>query len=568
MVYFTRKFSYSKPLNQLIYFTMTTTTLPAWQALIAHQQDIAQARMQDWFASDLERYQRFSLQVGDILLDYSKNRITPQTLTLLAELAAALELKSRIQALFGGATVNITENRPALHTALRGHAAQQVLVEQQNIAPQITRNLQKMRQLTERIHSGSWRGVTGKAIQSIVNIGIGGSHLGPLLCTHALADLALAHCRCYFISNIDGAHIQEVLGQIDAETTLFIISSKSFTTLETLTNAITLKQWWQRQAGHVDISQHFIAVTAATEKALAFGIAKDNIFPVWDWIGGRYSVWSAIGLPLALAIGMDHFMQFLAGARAMDEHFQQADFAHNMPVILALLGVWYINFFAANNHAIIPYSHKLTHLRAYLQQADMESNGKSVGQDGASLNYATGPIIWGEQGCNAQHSFHQLLHQGQHFIPVDFILAGSPRNAFATHNDILIASGLSQAQALLQGKSFALALAEAQALGLRGEAAEHLAKHKTISGNRPSNVIFLNAVNPYNLGALLALYEHKIYVQGAIWQINSFDQWGVELGKQLLPQILADLATDQPQQPHDSSTQGLIRHYKRQTDLV
>ncbi len=540
----------------------TTTTLPDWQALKTHQQQLATERMQDWFDTDPQRYQRFSLQVGDILLDYSKNRITSDTLVLLIKLAHTLKLGDNIAALFNGHSVNITENRPALHTALRDPGSAPLLVNQENISPLIANNLVKMREFTNQVRNGTWRGATNKAITDIVNIGIGGSHLGPLLTTHALTGLVTEPLQCHFISNIDAAHIQETLAKINPETTLFIVSSKSFTTLETITNAVTLKAWLQTKLGLTTIDKHFIAVTAATEKALAFGITADNIFPVWDWIGGRYSVWSAIGLPLALSIGMENFLEFLHGAHAMDQHFRHADFASNMPVIMALLGIWYINFFAANNHAIIPYSHGLSYLRTYLQHADMESNGKSVSHTGENIDYATGPIIWGEQGCNAQHAFHQLLHQGQHLIPVDFILAGSKSHNFDNHHDILIASGLSQAQALMQGKSYEQALAEAHATGFTGQEAQRLAQHKTINGNRPSNVIFLKEINPYNLGALLALYEHKIYVQGAIWQINSFDQWGVELGKQLLPQILDDLKNNKSHLPHDSSTQGLIEHYK------
>jgi glucose-6-phosphate isomerase len=540
----------------------TTTKLPDWQALTTHQQQIAPQRMQDWFDSDPQRYQHFSLQVGDILLDYSKNLITAGTMRLLINLANTLKLKDSINALFSGHPVNITENRPALHTALRNQTNTPLHINDANITELVTHTLSKMQDFTSKVRDGTWRGATNKAITDIVNIGIGGSHLGPLLTTHALTEFATKQLQCHFISNIDAAHIKEVLAKINPETTLFIVSSKSFTTLETITNAVTLKTWCQTQLGITNIEQHFIAVTANTDKALAFGIATANIFPVWDWIGGRYSVWSAIGLPLALAIGMENFLAFLQGAAAMDEHFRQADFANNMPVIMALLGIWYINFFAANNHAIIPYSHHLTYLRTYLQQADMESNGKSVSHSGENIDYATGPIIWGEQGCNAQHAFHQLLHQGQHFIPVDFILNGNKSDHFDNHHDILIASGLSQAQALMQGKSYQQALAEAQAAGFAETEAKRLAQHKTIIGNRPSNVIFLKEITPYNLGALLALYEHKIYVQGAIWQINSFDQWGVELGKQLLPQILIDLKNNKSHLPHDSSTQGLIEHYK------
>lgn len=535
--------------------------LPEWKALEAHQKQIANQQMQDWFAADPARFSNFSLHAGEIFLDYSKNRLTQETLRLLFDLARAVDLKSKIEALFTGESVNITENRPALHTALRDGSGRAVQVNDQNITPAVAAALEKMREFSDAVRAEEYRGCTGKAFRDIVNIGIGGSHLGPLLSTHALSDFAHKNLRCHFISNIDATHLHEVLNQIDPETTLFIVSSKSFSTLETITNAHTIKAWLQSKIPQAE--KHFVAVTAAFDKARAFGIAEAQIFPVWDWVGGRYSIWSTIGLPLALLIGMENFSAFLQGAYAMDQHFRQAPFAENMPVLLGLLGIWYINFFAANNHAIVPYSHQLTHLRTYLQQADMESNGKNISSQGIMLDYATGPIIWGEQGCNAQHAFHQLLHQGQHLIPVDFILVGNNKNDFDNHQDILVSSGLSQAQALMQGKSLEQALAELKAEGCSDQEARVLARHKFIPGNRPSNVVFLDTITPQSLGALLALYEHKIFVQGVIWDINSFDQWGVELGKQLLPQILADLTNPRDTMPHDSSTQGLIQYYKK-----
>jgi glucose-6-phosphate isomerase len=538
------------------------TELAEWQALKAHQKQIVTQYMRDWFATDPIRFARFSLQMGGILLDYSKNRITQETMDLLSRLAEATQLSAKIEALFDGQIINTTENRPALHTALRNLGDEPVYVNGENIMPLIQATLEKMRVITDKVRNGTWLGSTGKRITDIVNIGIGGSHLGPLSTTHALADFASENLRCHFISNIDSAHIHEVLKQIQPDTTLFIVSSKSFTTLETITNARTLKKWLQNALGESAVANHFIAVTAAADKAIEFGILPDNIFPLWDWVGGRYSIWSAIGLPLALLIGMDQFLAFLRGAYEMDQHFRQANTASNMPVLLGLLGIWYINFFDANNHAIVPYTHHLTHLRTYLQQADMESNGKNISQQGTPIDYQTGPIIWGEQGCNAQHAFHQLLHQGQHLIPVDFILVGENKNNFAEHHDILVASGLSQAQALLRGKSYDEAYSELIHDGCSPKKAELLAQHKTIPGNRPSNTLFLEQMTPYRLGAFLALYEHKIFVQGAIWNINSFDQWGVELGKQLLPQILADLQKSDNLMPHDSSTQGLIEFYK------
>jgi glucose-6-phosphate isomerase len=547
------------------YMTTKTNQLPAWQALEAHYEQIADQRMQDWFANDPARFSQFSLQVGELFLDYSKNRIQPETIQRLCALAEAVQLRPKIEALFTGLAVNTSENRPALHTALRDPSGTPLLVNGNNIKPLIRDNLEKMRVFVQRVQQQKWLGCTGKPLRDIVNIGIGGSHLGPLLATCGLSHFAQPGLRCHFISNIDTAHIQEVLNQINPEETLIIISSKSFTTLETTTNANAIKTWLENKLGHKNLKQHFVAITAATDKAIAFGIPAQQIFPLWDWIGGRYSICSAIGLPLALLIGMDHFEEFLRGAQEMDEHFRHAEFSQNMPVLMGLLGIWYINFFAANNQAIVPYTHLLSHLRTYLQQADMESNGKNMSRHGELLDYATGPIIWGEQGCNAQHAFHQLLHQGTHFIPVDFILVGRNKkdlNDSTTHQDILVASGLSQAQALLQGKPYQQALEEALAEGLQDKNAHALAQHKTIPGNRPSNLLFLNELTPRNLGALLALYEHKIYVQGVIWNINSFDQWGVELGKQLLPKILADLQNPLGAMAHDSSTQGLIEYYK------
>jgi glucose-6-phosphate isomerase len=543
------------------------TQLAEWQLLKTHYQETASQDMRNLFAEDPERFKRFSLKVNNLLLDYSKNRITTETLDLLCQLAHAKNLKNKIEELFSGNSLNTTEQRAALHTALRALPDECIKVNGHNIVPDIHANLTNMRKFTEQVRTQAWLGATGKPIQHIVNIGIGGSHLGPEMSVHALSDFATPSLRFYFISNMDSSHLYEILHQIDPETTLFIVSSKSFTTLETITNLQTIRHWLQTKLStanltNPNLANHFVAVTAAKQKALEFGIPVAQIFPVWDWVGGRYSVWSAIGLPLALSIGMDNFMEFLAGARAMDEHFRSADFSANMPVILALLGVWYINFFGAQTHAIIPYTHQLNYFRAHMQQLDMESNGKRTTLSGSPSDYPTGSIIWGEHGCNGQHAFHQLLHQGQHVVPVDFILVGKNNTDLEHHQDILIASGLSQAQALLAGKSFIQALEEVKAQGLSGKEAEWLAKHKEIPGNRPSNVLFLNKMTPYNLGSLLALYEHKVFVQGIIWDINSFDQWGVELGKQLLPQILNDIENTSINSHHDTSTSNLIHYYK------
>lgn len=546
------------------------TQLAEWRALQAHQKSIANQRMQDWFKENPDRFKQFSLSVSDILLDYSKNRVTTETLALLCKLATTANLNKKIEALFSGEIINSTEQRAALHTALRDTQNRSLMMNGKNIAVDIQATLKKIHWFIEQIHTQTWRGSTGKPIRDIVNIGIGGSHLGPLMTLHALADFANPDLRCHFISNVDNTHLHEVLKQIHAETTLFIISSKSFTTLETITNAETIRKWMQQQLGTHSIHQHFIAVTADPLRAVQFGIPEGNIFPLWEWVGGRYSIWSAIGLPLALLIGMKHFEEFLQGAWEMDQHFRYSEFSQNMPVILGLLGIWYINFFGAINHAVIPYSHHLNYLRVYLQQLDMESNGKNVSHQGTEIDFLTGPIILGEQGCNGQHAFHQLLHQGSHFIPVDFILVGKNDRSTLRHQDILISSALSQAQALMQGKSHEQIVAELQNSGLTEKEIEFLAKHKFIPGNRPSNILFLNKMTPRNLGALIALYEHKIFVQGVIWDINSFDQWGVELGKQLLPSILAHLSSvnssDNSQQ--DSSTYGLIQYYKNLRDAL
>jgi glucose-6-phosphate isomerase len=420
-----------------------------------------------------------------------------------------------------------------------------------------------MQDFSGKIREKKWLGVTGKPITDIVNIGIGGSHLGPLFTIHALSDFADKDLRCHFISNIDSSHIHEILLKINPETTLFIVSSKSFSTLETITNAISIRSWFKDQLKTDDLSKHWVAVTAEVTDAKQFGIPEENIFPLWDWVGGRYSIWSAIGLPLAILIGMKRFQEFLSGGHAMDEHFRTAPLKENIPVILALLSLWYINFFGTQHYAIIPYSHHLNYLRLYLQQLEMESNGKNTSNDGTLLDFPTSPIIFGEQGCNGQHSFHQLLHQGQHFVPVDFILVGLAKKEIEDHHHILVGSGLSQAQALMSGKSYEEAYAELQAYGLSQEESHYLAQHKTIPGNRPSNILFIDQISPRTLGLLIALYEHKTFVQGVIWGINSFDQWGVELGKKLLPDILENLKSEKDLfYNNDSSTMGLIKHFK------
>ncbi len=490
-------------------------------------------RMSDWFKEDPKRFEKFSLTVGDILLDYSKNLITEESIEQLVDLANDSDLKNKMNALFSGEKINFTEERAALHTALR---------DDKN--PDITATLQKMEKFVHKIREE-------KEITDIINIGIGGSHLGPEMVIQALRD-PKSSLRCHFISNVDNTHIDEVLNQLNPDTSLFIISSKTLSTLETLSNIKKIRERFTQKL-------NFVAVTANPKKALEIGVSEDHIFPFWDFVGGRYSVWSAVGLPVALMIGMDKFLEFLKGANAMDQHFHTAPFKRNMPVILALLGIWYINRFDATTQAIIPYSDRLNLLPMYLQQADMESNGKTVDREGNTLQTATGPILWGAQGINGQHAFYQLLHQGSHLVPIDFILVAEGSN------DILVGSALSQAQALMEGKSYDDVLAELMASGMPEEKAKQLAPHKVIPGNKPSNIIFLKALTPFNLGALIALYEHKIFVQGMIWNINPYDQWGVELGKQLLTPILKELTTTTSTTQYDSSTNGLINFYKKNT---
>lgn len=538
--------------------------LNIWRTLLRHQHDVADEHMRNWFSQDETRLAEFSMSTDELLLDYSRNRITSHTLDLLIELANTLSLSENIEALFRGDVMNKTEARPALHTALRDQKHQPLWVKGKNIADLIRTTQERMKAFTRRIHHQEWRGATGKPIKHIVNIGIGGSYLGPLMCTTALKDFAVNEIQFHFISSVDPTHVQDVLQQIDPYSTLFIISSKSFSTLETMTNANTMVNWMRAKVGENALSHHFIAVTAAIDKAVAFGIPADHIFPLWEWVGGRYSIWSAIGLPLMLMIGEQGFADFMAGAHHMDEHFRHAAFTHNMPVILALLGIWYMNFFGCTVHAIVPYANRLRYLIPYLQQVDMESNGKTINIGGCAIPYATGPVIFGEEGCNGQHAYHQLLHQGQHLIPVDFILVGQSSSSLSLddHQDIVLASGISQAQALMRGKTYTEAYDELRAKGVEEERAEVLAHHQVVPGNRPSNILFLNRLTPKNLGALIALYEHKIFVQGIIWNINSFDQWGVELGKQLLPDILKSVQNSHHSDKVDPALQGIIQHFK------
>ncbi|PKM30079.1 MAG: glucose-6-phosphate isomerase [Gammaproteobacteria bacterium HGW-Gammaproteobacteria-12] len=541
------------------------TTLPAWQALQQHRAEMAGFSMREAFAADTRRYQRFSLDSCGLLLDYSKNLIDERGLELLIQLAEQAGLQESIANLYNGEQVNASEGRAALHTALRSPIGRRLLVDGNDIIPEVHRVLNQVTELVSRIHSGLWRGYSEKPIKEVVNIGIGGSFLGPQLVSEALRPFTQRGVRCHYLANIDGSEFRELTARLDPETTLFIVSSKSFGTLETLKNTLAARDWYLAMGGPEEqLHRHFIAVTSNRKAAIEFGIGEENIFPMWDWVGGRYSLWSAIGLPIALAIGVSNFKELLAGAYAMDEHFTQAPLAENMPVLMALLGIWYTNFWGAQSHAILPYDHYLRNFTKHLQQLDMESNGKSVRQDGTPLDIATGPIIWGGVGCNGQHAYHQLLHQGRLLVPADFIVPVNSYNPLADHHQWLFANCLSQAQALMQGKTREEAEAELRAKGLSEDEVQRLAPHKVIPGNRPSNILVMNRIAPFNLGALVALYEHKVFVQSAIWGINAFDQWGVELGKEMGKEVYQRLTGASGEPASDASTQGLIEHFRSQ----
>lgn len=540
----------------------TLTDLPSWSALESHAKDIIPLHMRDMFSKDPDRFNRFYIEAAGIKLDYSKNRINAETQSLLVKLAREAKLPEKIEAMFQGKAINTTEQRPALHVALRNLANDPIEVDGKDIMPEVRDALQQMDQFVWRIHSAQWRGFSNKPFTDIISIGIGGSFLGPKLVSASLKPYWNNALNCHYVANIDGSHITEVLKHVNPETTLFIIQSKSFSTQETLENTKVARSWFLRNGGNLEtIAKHFVAVTANTQSAIEFGIQEDNIFPMWDWVGGRYSLWSAIGLPIALTIGMDGFKALLSGAHAMDNHFRTAPLEQNLPVILGLLGVWYGNFLGADSHAILPYDHYLRGLPAHIQQLDMESNGKSVDLNGDETDYTTGPIIWGGAGANGQHAYHQLLHQGTRLSPADFIIPLQSHNPVATHHAILFANCLSQTQALMQGKTEQEAKQELLDKGLSEHDASELAPHKVISGNKPSNTILFDKATPRTIGALIALYEHKVYVQGAIWDINSFDQWGVELGKQLGNEILRKLLDEPSDKALDASTEGLIDLY-------
>ena len=531
----------------------------SWRALETHQRAVQSMHMRDLFAADPDRCKKFSLQVEDILVDYSKHILTGETVHLLCAMARAARIEEWRDRMFAGEPVNFTEGRPVLHIALRNRSNRPIMVHGKDVMPEVNAVLGHMRSFVADVREGVWKGHTGKRIADVVNIGIGGSDLGPVMVTEALRHYASPSLRVHFVSNVDGTHVAETLKKLDAETALFIIASKTFTTQETLTNALSAKQWFLSRGGtEAGVARHFVALSTNTREVERFGVDPKNMFAFWDWVGGRYSLWSAIGLSIALAVGMDRFEELLAGAHAMDEHFRTSTIEKNAPVLLALIGIWYINFFGATSHAILPYDQYLHRFPAYLQQADMESNGKRVTREGKVVDYATGPVIWGEPGTNGQHAFFQLLHQGTQLIPSDFLVPVVSHNPIGNHHAILLANCFAQTEALMRGKTEAEARQELQRAGLTGEQLERLLPHKIFPGNRPTTTMVFTRLTPRTLGSLIALYEHKIFVQGILWSINSFDQWGVELGKQLAKTILSEIESPVESTEHDSSTRGLL----------
>ena len=538
------------------------TEKPAWKALQEHFGQVKDLHMRDLFADDAGRFEKFSLRYNDILLDYSKNRISEQTLPLLIDLAEQSELPAWIEQMYSGEKINFTEQRAVLHTALRNRSNTPVYVDGVDVMPEVNRVLEKMRRFTDNVRSGEWRGYSAKSITDVVNIGIGGSDLGPVMVTEAMKPYGY-RLNVHFVSNVDGSHILDTLAKLNPETTLFLVASKTFTTQETMTNARQARRWLLAAASDRRVvAKHFVALSTNREAVQAFGIDPDNMFEFWDWVGGRYSLWSAIGLSIALYIGMDNFEELLAGAHDMDQHFRSAPLPQNMPVILALLGIWQRNFFAADSHVILPYDQHLHRLPAYLQQADMESNGKRVERSGDRVAYSTGPIIWGEPGTNGQHAFFQLIHQGTELISADFLMAVNAHHSIPDQQQILFSNCLAQTEALMRGKTEAEARSELEAEGLSEQRISELLPHKVFPGNRPTNSLLYPKLTPSILGMLIALYEHKIFVQGIIWQINSFDQWGVELGKQLATEIQKELDSQEIPQDHDSSTLGLLTFFE------
>jgi len=539
------------------------TQSPAWKALSEHYESISKCHMRELFRDDSDRFDRFSFKFKDILLDYSKNRCSEETIRLLIELANQAGLRGAIDRMFDGEKINNTEDRAVLHTALRNRSNRPVMVDGEDVMPGVNSVLARMREFTDKVRDGQWLGSTEKPITDIVNIGIGGSDLGPVMVCDALKPFAKEGLNVHFVSNVDGTQIVETLKGLSRETTLFVIVSKTFTTQETIANAKTARDWFLTRGGSkAAVAKHFVAVSTNAKAVQNFGIDADHMFEFWDWVGGRYSLWCAVGLSIALYVGMDNFEKLLSGAHDMDEHFRTAPFEENMPVILGLLGVWYNNFFGADSHAILPYDQYMHRFPAYFQQGDMESNGKRVTCDGEAVDYSTGPIIWGEPGTNGQHAFYQLIHQGTKLVPTDFLAPIDTKNPIGQHHTLLLSNFFAQTEALMLGKTEDEVRSELEAEGVTGEALKAAIPHRVFPGNRPSNSILFQKLFPETLGALVAMYEHKIYVQSVIWNLNAFDQWGVELGKQLARKILPELMLDDEVTSHDSSTNGLINEYK------
>ena len=537
------------------------TSTRSWKKLEAHAEKMKQVHMRDLFNSDADRFASFSIEEKDILFDYSKNIITKETIDLLIELADESKLKDAIAGMFNGEKINQTEGRAVLHTALRNFSGDPVMADGEDVMPKVSKVLAQMKDICQRVHSGEWKGYTGKKIKHIVNIGIGGSDLGPVMVTEALKPYWVKDIQVHFVSNVDGTHIAECLKVIEDDSTLFLVASKTFTTQETMTNAHTARSWFLERAGDErHIAKHFVALSTNEKAVTQFGIAKENMFEFWDWVGGRYSLWSAIGLSIALTVGYENFESLLKGAYEMDNHFRQKPYEKNMPVIMALLGIWYVNFFGAASEAILPYDQYMHRFAAYFQQGNMESNGKSVDRKGERLSYSSGPVIWGEPGTNGQHAFYQLIHQGTLLIPCDFIAPAQSHNPLGDHHPKLLSNFFAQTEALMNGKT--AVEAEKELSHLNTEEIKELLPFKVFEGNKPTNSVLAKRIDPFTLGMLVAAYEHKIFVQGVIWNIFSFDQWGVELGKQLANKILPELQDAEKTTGHDSSTNGLINQYK------
>jgi glucose-6-phosphate isomerase len=542
------------------------TQSPAWRALTGHRDAVQSSHLRDLFAADPARFDRFSIEVADLLVDYSKNRITDETLKLLFDLARQARVFEWRDRMFAGEKINRTEDRAVLHVALRNRSNRPIVVDGKDVMPEVNEVLAKMREFTDAVRTGGWKGHTGKRITDVVNIGIGGSDLGPAMASLALKPYWQPGMRAHFVSNVDGTHLVEALNELNAEQTLFVIESKTFTTQETLLNARSARAWLVEKLGtDAAVPKHFVAVSTATAEVVKFGIDPKNMFGFWDWVGGRYSLWSAIGLPIALLIGMDRFDDLLSGGHAIDEHFRSAPMEKNLPLILGMIGVWHLNFLGASTQAILPYDQYMSRFAAYFQQGDMESNGKRVDRAGHFIeDYTTGPIVWGEPGTNGQHAFYQLLHQGTRLVPCDFLVPLETHNPLPSdHHQVLLANYFAQTEALMRGKTEGEARAELEALKVPPARVAELVPHKTFPGNRPTTSILFTKLTPKTLGMLIAMYEHKIFVQGIVWEIFSFDQWGVELGKQLAKKIEPELASEGPIASHDASTNALINRYKR-----